>query len=249
MDESIEKAVTLVKELVDKKSITSYILTGAGISRASGILTFRGEDGLWEKYNFEEVATLSAWMKNPEKLWTFYQEGIEIVLNAKPNAGHFAITDLQQKGIGEYIITQNADGLHQKAGSNNVIEIHGNFTNVRCDSCGAKSIFTEPPKVIPPKCECGAIIRPDVVFFEEQLPMNKIEKAYKIAQKADLALVVGTSAEVVPAAYLPGESMRNNAIVIVFNKEITGHARVADVFIKGKSEETLPLFVKKLLEK
>ncbi|NHJ47365.1 MAG: NAD-dependent deacylase [Asgard group archaeon] len=249
MQDRINQAVSMIKELQKRGPIKSYILTGAGVSRASDIPTFRGEDGLWEKYNFEEVATLSAWKKNPTKLWTFYQDGIDLILNAKPNPGHYSITDLQKNGLGEYIITQNADGLHQKAGSENVLEIHGNFTKVKCEKCDFKATFTEPPTEIPPICECGSILRPDVIFYEEQLPMKAIEQAYSIAKNADLAIVVGTSAEVIPAAFIPSYSKENNAIVLVFNKELTSHSLVADVFIEGKSEETLPLFVKKLLEK
>lgn len=249
MKKEIEKAVSLVKELLEKKTKKSYALTGAGISRGSNIPTFRDEDGLWEKYNFEEVATIDAWLKNPEKLWTLYQNEITRLLNAKPNLGHLALVQLEKKGLCEVVVTQNADGLHQKAGSENILEIHGNFTKAQCVVCQQTITFTEPPNVIPPKCDCGGLLRPAVIFFYESLPEVEIRKAIDIAKSADLMFVVGTSAEVVPAAYLPSYSKENGAIVLVFNKEKTAHSRIADVYIQGKSEETLPIFVEKLFEK
>jgi NAD-dependent deacetylase len=249
MEKDIEKAVSLVKKLLEKKSIKSYALTGAGVSRGSNIPTFRDEDGLWEKYDFNEVATLDAWIKNPDKLWTIYQNEIPRLFNAKPNPGHYALVGLEENGLCDVVITQNADGLHQKAGSANVLEIHGNFTKAQCISCGKKKDFNEPPKEIPPKCDCGGMLRPAVIFFYESLPEEEIKKAVNIAKSADLAFIVGTSAEVVPAAYLPSYSKENGAIVLVFNREKTAHSKIADVFIKGRSEETLPLFIKKLYEK
>jgi len=246
MTDSISQAVDIANGLKKKGRIHAYVLTGAGTSRASNIPTFRGEDGLWEKYNFEEVATLNAWLKNPVKIWTFYAEGIQVILDAKPNLAHTAITKLEESNFCQYIITQNADGLHQKAGSKNVLEIHGNLTRVRCTKCNSKQIFTEPPKEIPPRCKCGGMYRPDVVLFNEQLPMNLIKQSFQIAKKVDLAIIVGTSAEVVPAASLPFISKESGAKVLVFNKEETDHSRIADVFILGKCEETLPIFVEKL---
>ncbi len=248
MISAIEDAVSLVKEIYQNKKITSYILTGAGLSRGSNIPTFRGEDGLWEKYNFEEVATKRAWQKNPEKLWTFYVEGIDLILKAQPNPAHYAITELEKNGYCDVIVTQNADGLHQKAGAKNVLEIHGNITRVRCIKCNQQRDFIELPKIIPPLCECGGMYRPDVVLFDEILPQNLINKAYQTAKNAKVAFVIGTSAEVVPAAYLPVLSKQNKAKILVFNTEKTEHTSIADIFIQGKCEETLPSFVKKLLE-
>jgi NAD-dependent deacetylase len=246
MSDALTQAVELANSLKKNDGISAYVLTGAGTSRASNIPTFRGEDGLWEKYDFEEVATLSAWLKNPVKIWTFYAEGIQLILDAKPNLAHIAIAELEEKNFCQYVITQNADSLHQKAGSKNVLEIHGNLTRVRCTKCDKKKVFTEPPKEIPPKCQCGSMYRPDVILFNEQLPSNLINKSFAIAKKVDLAIVVGTSAEVVPAATLPYISKDNGAKLLVFNKEKTDHSRIADVFIQGKCEETLPAFVEKL---
>lgn len=247
MKASVENAVSIVKDIMKVEKPSSYVLTGAGASRGSEIPTFRGEDGLWEKYNFEEVATARAWKKNPIKIWTFYAEGIDLILNAEPNKTHFALTKLETMGIVQNVITQNADGLHQKAGSTNVLEIHGSLVRIRCTKCSFGDRVKEPPKEIPPKCPvCSSLVRPDVVLFDEQLPVNLIEQSYNIAKNANLAIIVGTSAEVMPAAYLPILSKENNAKIIVFNKEETEHVKVADVFIEGKSEETLPLFVELL---
>lgn len=246
MIQKITNAVTLVKELEAKEQIHSYVLTGAGVSKGSGIPTFRGEDGLWDIYDFEEVATLEAWMRNPEKLWKMYQEGIHQIFNAQPNAAHKAIVDLENKGYCHHIITQNVDSLHQKAGSKNVLEVHGNLARIRCIVCGKSQQLKETPKVVPPMCPCGGMMRPDVTLFNETLPEDEITKAFAIANKANLVLIVGTSAEVYPAAGLPLMSKRNGAKIIAFNYEETEHVSVADFFIEGKSEETLPIFVEML---
>lgn len=247
MNSDMESCIKIVKELKRKGAINAYVLTGAGISRASNIPTFRGEDGLWEKYNFEEVATIDAWLKNPTKIWTFYAEGIDLILNAEPNPAHKSITQLQEHGFCKYIITQNVDNLHQKDGSKDVLEIHGNITRVRCMECNEKQVYTEPLKEIPPMCKCGGMLRLDVVLFNEQLPYELINKAFDIAKKADLVFIVGTSAEVVPAATLPYISKKNGAKIIIFNKEKTEHVQIADCFITGKCEESLPKFLNMLL--
>ena len=246
MIEAIKSAVDIVKQFQNKKKIRGYVLTGAGVSRASNIPTFRGEDGLWERYDFEEVATLKGWMRNPEKIWKMYQEGIEMILHAEPNAAHKAIVTLEELGLVQDVITQNADSLHQKAGSNRVLEVHGNLTRVKCISCGKKQQFTEPPSVIPPLCDCGGMLRPDVVLFNELLPEKEIAQAFTIASKADLVFVIGTSAEVIPAATLPSISKSNGAKILVFNPEKTAHVDIADVFVQGPSEVSLPLFIKEL---
>ena len=242
----IKEAAELVKQFQKRNKLKGYVLTGAGVSRASNIPTFRGEDGLWERYDFEEVATLEAWVRNPKKIWKMYQEGIELILQAKPNATHKAIVALEEVGLIQEVITQNADSLHQKAGSSKVLEVHGNLTRVKCISCGKTQQFTEPPKIIPPYCDCGGMLRPDVVLFHELLPEKEIAQAFRIASKADLAFVIGTSAEVVPAATLPSISKANGAKILVFNPEKTDHVDIADVFIQGPSEITLPLFIKEL---
>lgn len=246
MNSDIDSAADLILQLKKEKNYLAYVLTGAGISRASNIPTFRGEDGLWEKYNFNEVATAEAWAKNPIKIWTFYAEGVGVILNAKPNPAHIALAKMEKEGFIDYIITQNADSLHQKAGSKRVLEIHGNITRVKCVKCGKIEQFTEIPNEIPPLCCCGGMLRPDVILYNEILPADLIKRSYQIAKKATLVLVVGTSAEVYPAAGLPFLSKEHGAKVITFNKEQTEHSDIADVFIKGKCEESLPTLIQKL---
>ncbi|MFW9924814.1 MAG: NAD-dependent protein deacylase [Candidatus Thorarchaeota archaeon] len=248
MLKEIQKAVDLFKESFSKQDTICYILTGAGISKASNIPTFRGEDGLWEKYNFEEVATFQAWKKNPQKLWGLYQEGVGVIFDAKPNEAHYAISKLEENKMCQYVITQNIDSLHQRAGSKKIIELHGNISRIKCSKCRKSYILDGPPKEVPPLCSCGSILRPDVVFFGESLPEKEIREAFQIAEKADIVLVVGTSAEVVPAASLPYISKRKGAKVFVFNPEKTDHANIADVFIQGKCEELLPIFVEELIK-
>ncbi|RLI65948.1 MAG: NAD-dependent protein deacylase [Candidatus Gerdarchaeota archaeon] len=249
MNQLIDEVISLVEEVRERKKFKAYVLTGSGISRASGIPTFRGEDGLWEKYDFEEVATYDAWVKNPEKLWEFYREGIDLILNSEPNNAHYAVAKLEEMGFCQSVITQNADGLHQRAGSKNVYEVHGNLTRVVCPNCGMKAPFQYNAENFPPHCSCGSLLRPDVVLFGETLPTDILSKVFSIAKTANLVFVVGTSAEVYPIASLPHLSKRNRARVVVFNIKKTSHAQIADVFIQGKCEETLPKLVEKLVQK
>ncbi|MBD3191993.1 MAG: NAD-dependent protein deacylase [Candidatus Heimdallarchaeota archaeon] len=248
MSNKIKQAISLVQAVAQKGVVKLYVLTGAGVSKASKIPTFRGENGLWTKYNINEVGTREAWLRNPKKVWKLYAEGIYLLLNANPNPAHKAIARLEQKGICQAVITQNVDSLHQKAGSENVLEIHGNLLRIRCNNCSKKQMFSSPPTEIPPKCECGGLLRPDAVLFNELLPQKLIQQSFEIAKKANIALVIGTSATVYPAAQLPFLSKKSGAKIIVFNPEKTDHVRIADIFVQGKCEETLPIFVDRLIE-
>lgn len=248
MLDDIKEAINLVQSIAHKEPIKLYVLTGAGVSKASNIPTFRGENGLWTKYDLDEVGTREAWLRTPKKVWKLYAEGINLLLNAKPNPAHKAIAKLEEYNLCQAVITQNVDSLHQKAGSKNVLEIHGNLLRIRCTNCSKKQLFSSPPTEIPPKCECGRLLRPDAVLFNELLPQKLLQQSFKIAKKANVALVVGTSATVYPAAQLPFLSKKSGAKIIVFNPEQTDHVRIADVFIQGKCEETLPIFVDRLIE-
>jgi NAD-dependent deacetylase len=250
MHKEIQTALKLILARYKRKSKPKlFAFTGSGISRASNIPTFQGEDGLWEQYDFNEVATAEAWLNNPAKLWDFYKEGISLILEAKPNAAHFALAELEQNNLCQAIITQNADSLHQRAGSKTVYEIHGNILRLRCVQCNNKKIISKVPQGGLEKCSCGGIMRPDVVLYHEQLPETVVKQSHVLASQADVCLVIGTSAIVYPAAGLPFIAKRNDAIVIVFNTQKTDHAKIADVFIKGKCEKTLPIFVNALLSK
>ena len=213
------------------------VLTGAGISAESGIPTFRGKDGLWNKYDPMELATPEAFRKDPRLVWEWYDWRRQLIARAEPNEGHRIIAEIEKKFSDFWLITQNVDGLHQRAGSKKVIELHGNIWKVRCVSCGREDYDyrTHLPE-IPPRCEnCGGLLRPGVVWFGESLPMDALQKAYELSEDADVFIVVGTSAQVYPAAELPFVAKRNGARLIEVNPEETPITPYADVSIREKA--------------
>jgi len=229
--EDLEEVASL---LFNKNNVA---LTGAGISQESGIPTFRGKDGLWDKYRPEELATREAFLKNPELFWEFYNFRRNLIKNAKPNEAHLILTKLENDRNLSCIISQNVDGLHNKAGSKNVIEIHGNIWNVKCETCGKVELRTETEGII--MCSsCNKITRPDVVLFGEAV--RKIDEAFSIVRNADNLLVIGTSSVVYPAALLPYEGKKHSAKVIEINIAPTDLTNDADYFINGKAAEILP---------
>ena len=174
------------------------VFTGAGVSADSGIPTFRGAGGLWRNFRAEDLATPQAFARDPALVWEWYEWRRELVRNAQPNAAHYAIASLDRA----VVVTQNVDGLHARAGSRDVIELHGNLFRVRCTRERTTRDATEPFHDLPPRCECGALLRPDVVWFGEMLPAQALERASQLIRDADLLLVVGTSGVVYPAAGL-----------------------------------------------
>jgi len=221
------------------------VLTGAGISAESGVPTFRGEDGLWKKFRPEELATFDAFMANPELVWEWYEYRRKIIHEIEPNPGHFALVDFQNHFEEFDLITQNVDGLHRKAGSEKVIELHGNIRKNKCIQCGRKYESLEGTiEGIPPKCPCGGNIRPDVVWFGEMLPQDAINYAFAVSSQCDLFFSVGTSAVVHPAASLPLIAKRAGAYVVEVNVSPTEVSRVVDESLFGKSGEILPSLVK-----
>lgn len=219
------------------KNRNNVALTGAGISKESGIPTFRGKDGLWKKYRPEELATRNAFIKNPVLFWEFYSFRRTLIKNALPNEAHKTLASMEDFGELSFIITQNIDGLHRKAGSKNIIEIHGNIWNVRCESCGKVEFRDETNKII--MCSsCGKITRPDVVLFGEAV--RKIDEAFEIVKKVDNLIVIGTSSVVYPAALLPYEGKKYGASIIEINIAKTELSSDADYFIQGGAAETLP---------
>jgi len=239
ISESIAEAARILA-----KSKFSIALTGAGISADSGIPTFRGRGGLWSRYRAEELATPEAFARNPVLVWEWYKWRMEIVFNAKPNPGHYALAELEKLGVLKCVITQNVDGLHQLAGSKNVIEMHGSIRRVRCVSCGYREILREPPKSIPPLCpRCGSLLRPDVVWFGEPIPREALEKAFRLAEEADVILVVGTSGKVMPAALIPHVVKSRGGLVIEVNVEESDITPIADIFIRSRASEALPKLV------
>ena len=251
-DESeLEKAITTVKSLMTerKDEFKIIILTGSGISKGSGIPTFRGKDGLWRNYDAMQLATPQAFRKDPKLVWEWYAWRMGIILEKDPNPAHFAITHLQEAGLTEWIITQNVDSLHDRAGSKNLLEVHGNIFRAKCTQCDFKTMLKAPPKE-PPMCDCGAMLRPDVVWFGEQLDYNILSKAYdKITQECDVVVVIGTSGIVYPVAGMPYDAKNSGAVVIEFNMENTPISTYADYVILGKAEELFPKFVESIQEK
>lgn len=225
------------------------VLTGAGISVASGVRPFRGAGGLWEKYDPEEVANIKNFMKNPQNSWIMLKEVLEVVEKALPNSAHISLARMEEMGFVSSVITQNIDGLHQKAGNKTVIEYHGNTTRLICLSCSALYPAREIDLgTLPPYCPaCGGVLKPDAVFFGEPIPRSALLYAHTEAQQCRIMLVVGTSGMVHPAAGLPLLAKNNGARIIEVNPE-RSHltASVTDIFIQGKAEEILPVIEEEL---
>lgn len=241
-----EEDETLINRIANAilKSDRTVALTGAGISVASGIPPFRGKGGLWSKYDPDEYAHVLAFKRNPEKVWIMLKEMIDTILPAKPNAAHIALAKMEDMGYLEGIITGNVDSLHQAAGSKNVVEMHGNNRNLICMDCGniynIKLYLTK----IPPKCECGNPLRPDVVFFGEQIPPEALVKSFELAENCDMMMVIGTSAIISPMSNMPIAAKKQGAKVLEINTEESNLSGfIPDWTIKGKAEDILPKIV------
>ena len=241
----IEQAAQLVSE-----SDYPIALTGAGISTPSGIPDFRSsKDGLWEKYNPMEVATLTAFRVRPEKFFEWFRPFTKLIFDANPNPAHHALAELGSEGRMKAIITQNIDGLHQKAGSDGVLEIHGTLHSLTCVSCYTKyrvdqfiEGFINHGEI--PRCtECGSILKPDSILFEEQLPRQTWVAVEQAVKNCDLMLVAGSSLEVFPVARLPYDAITHGAKLIVVNNEPTYIDPRADVVINHEVAEVLPAIV------
>ncbi len=232
------------KEFLEKLQTANSIVffTGAGISAESGIPTFRGDEGLWKKFRPEELANFDAFIRNPDLVWEWYQYRRKIVEEAEPNKGHLAISEMENYFDNVIVITQNIDNLHFRAGSKNVYELHGNIERNYCIDC--KTFYTHEElneTTGAPKCKlCGGLIRPDVVWFGEPLPQNVYSASEKAARESDICFVVGTSAVVYPAAYIPDAAKSGGSYVVEINIEPTGLSYRVDYSITGKAGEVLP---------
>lgn len=217
------------------------VLTGAGISAESGVPTFRdAQTGLWENYRPEDLATPEAFVSNPELVWNWYAWRRELVGGVEPNDGHRALAELEQRVTDFTLATQNVDGLHRRAGSGNVLELHGNISRT---ICSREFVPVEPDGLEgkPPLCpNCGAYLRPDVVWFGEALPAEAFERAREEAGRGDVFLSVGTSSLVQPAASLPQAALSGGAKVVEVNPEGTPLTPHADYALQGPAGETLP---------
>jgi NAD-dependent deacetylase len=224
-------------------------LTGAGVSAESGIPTFRGDGGLWTKYDPVKVASIDAFMRDPAAYWRVSKERGGVALAARPNPGHYALAALEAAGMLAAIVTQNTDGLHQDSGSRHVIEVHGSSRTVQCLDCGTREPRSEVQSRLddemPPRCRMcgGTFLKPTVVLFGEPMPVPAVQEAFALAQKADVMLVVGSSLVVHPAADIPLAAVRFGARLIVVNAEPTPLDRLAEVVLRGRSGELLPELV------
>jgi len=228
------------KKLKESKKIV--FVTGAGISQESGIPTFRGKDGLWKKYDPMKLATIDAFYDDPKLVWEWYQDRRKNILNAKPNPGHGAIVNLE-KYTSVSVLTQNIDGLHQRAGSSKVFELHGSIIKIKCTECDFKDEITTNFSQIPPLCKCGNILRPDVVWFGEPLPQDVWTKAITEASSCDIMVVVGTSLAVSPSNTLPIYAKQNNAFLIEVNPENSEMSNIMDLSIKSTAANALPKMI------
>jgi NAD-dependent deacetylase len=237
MDELIKKAA---EDLSGAKMVTA--LTGAGASIESGIPPFRGRGGLWEKYDPMEVAHIDSFLQDPVKVWNLLIKDMKDVIDqAQPNDCHKGLAKLEELGKLQTVITQNIDGLHQMAGNTDVIEFHGTFAWQRCMECNT---HVETRRVdisdIPPRCDCGGILRPNTVFFGEMIPQEALRRSRQVATDCDVMLVIGTSAVVQPAALMPVVAKESGAKIIEINPEstlLTGD--ISDYLIKGPAGDVM----------
>jgi NAD-dependent protein deacetylase/lipoamidase len=216
-------------------------LTGAGISTESGIPDFRSAEGIWRRFDPLEVAHIDAFRADPAKVWEFYALRLDVVAEAEPNAGHRALAELEERGWLEAVITQNVDGLHARAGTRSLLEVHGSLRAARCLGCGTRVPAARLVELLPvPRCPgCGRILKPDVVMFGELLDETLIERARRLAGEAGLLLVVGSTLEVHPVAALPRETLAAGGELAIVNRGSTPWDARASVVVDGGAGETL----------
>jgi NAD-dependent deacetylase len=245
----LNKVIKKSQKQLNDSSGKIIAITGSGVSKGSGIPTFRGKDGLWRNYNAQDLATPQAFAQDPELVWEWYNWRIDLISEKEPNAAHLALVELEKANKLSWIITQNVDSLHQRAGSKNILEVHGNIFRTKCSSCG-KKYDKNPSQEKLPRCSCGGLLRPDVVWFGESLDREVLLKCDTLLQKeCAVLLIVGTSGLVYPVAAFPQIAKQaSNALIIEFNVEKTPISSIADNSILGKAENTLPEFVKGLIQ-
>ena len=220
------------------------VLTGAGISTESGIPDFRSPTGIWAQYDPMEYATISAFRRDPVKVWEFYARRFEVLTRAEPNDGHRALAELERLGYVCAVVTQNIDGLHQRAGSRDVIEVHGSIRTASCPACGevvglAEVVAALSEHPAPPCPRCGAVVKPDVVMFGELLPEAAIDRAFALAREAGSLLAVGSTLEVYPVAALPDETLTHGGKLAIVTQGPTPYDGRASVRVDGGAGETL----------
>jgi NAD-dependent deacetylase len=227
-----------------KKADRMAVLTGAGISAESGVPTFRGDEGIWQNYNATDLATPQAFERDPELVWKFYNWRRELISRVTYNPAHKALVDMERLVPSFTLITQNVDGLHLLAGSQNLLEIHGNLWKVRCTKCREITLDRSPDLGTSPKCKsCGGLLRPHVVWFGEALDQGILNQAIESSRTSQVMLVIGTSSEVQPAASLALEAKSGGAVVAEINLESTPQSRLMDFSVLGKAGEIVPKLV------
>jgi NAD-dependent deacetylase len=233
---SVERLAELVRERQP-----CVVLTGAGISTESGIPDFRSAGGVWARYDPYEVGHIDALRRDPGRVWEFYAARLGALWSAAPNDGHHAVAQLEERGWIRAVVTQNVDGLHERAGSREVVEVHGSLREAECVACGVRVPMAEAIASLPlPACpECGEILKPGVVMFGELLPVDAIERAQQLAAEAGLLLVIGSSLEVHPVAALPGDTLASGGRLAIVNRGPTPWDSRAELVIDGGAGETL----------
>jgi NAD-dependent deacetylase len=234
---------SLAGALASARSVA--VLTGAGVSAESGVPTFRdAQTGLWAQFDPQKLATPDAFRRNPKLVWDWYAWRRKLVAKAEPNAGHRALAVLEGRVSDFVLITQNVDGLHRRAGSRNVVELHGNIGRVKCSRENTiVEHWTEVGDEVPRCAGCGALLRPDVVWFEETLPPDALQAAEDAARRCQILLVVGTSAEVYPAAALPDYAKSAGATIVEINPNPTPLSDAADYVLRAPAGAVLPALV------
>jgi NAD-dependent deacetylase len=220
------------------------VLTGAGISTESGIPDFRSRSGLWARYDPMEYASIAAFRRDPLKVWDFYAKRLQVLRAAEPNAAHHALAELERRGLVRAVVTQNIDRLHERAGSREVVEVHGSVRTSSCTRCGERLTFDDVVRLLesapaPPCPRCGTILKPDVVMFGEAMPEAETERALELAREAALLLVVGSSLEVYPVASLPQETLDAGGSLAIVNLGETPYDRRALVKLDASAGEVL----------
>ena len=240
---SAERLANLIRERQP-----CVVLTGAGVSTESGIPDFRSPTGLWAQFDPLEFGSIEAFRRDPRRVWSFYKPRISMLTDAQPNPAHIALAELEQHGLVQAVVTQNIDLLHERAGSREVVEVHGSIRTATCPGCGARyeleQVLALLAEADAPACPaCGEIVKPDVVFFGELLPPEAIDRAYKLARAAALMLVVGSALEVYPIAGLPEETLAAGGKLAIVNRGPTPYDGRANLRIDGSAGEVLPAVV------
>jgi NAD-dependent deacetylase len=237
--------VATLAELV-RSAASVVALTGAGISVPSGIPDFRSPGtGMWENVDPMEVAHIDAWRADPERFWSFYGARFQMLGDKLPNGAHNALVELERQGLLDAVITQNIDRLHRKAGTTELVEVHGSISSSSCLACGARYALDEVVALLPgmPACDCGRPLKPDVVLFGEFLPEDALERANELAAGADLLLCIGSSLEVYPVAQLPGVTLRRGGTLAIVTKGPTPYDARAAVKLGGDVEREMEALV------